>query len=126
MGAESPPFRAITDSDLEQSVLRAEDTGADVVWVGMGTPAQDTLGRRMAEMGSATYVSVGAAFDFIGGTKEQAPGWMQQSGLEWSYRMATKPKRLWRRYLVGNTTIVDQLMRKRPDVVASSTDAATS
>jgi exopolysaccharide biosynthesis WecB/TagA/CpsF family protein len=103
-GVESPPFRAITDSELRQSVARAQDVGADVVWVGMGTPAQDTISRRMAEIAPATYVAVGAAFDFIGGTKKQAPQWMQRSGLEWSYRMATEPKRLWRRYLIGNAT----------------------
>jgi N-acetylglucosaminyldiphosphoundecaprenol N-acetyl-beta-D-mannosaminyltransferase len=103
-GVESPKFRAITDSELRQSVARAQDVGADVVWVCMGTPAPDTIGRRMAEIAPATYVAVGAAFDFIGGMKKQAPQWMQRSGLGWSYRMATEPKRLLRRYLIGNAT----------------------
>ena len=77
-GVESPPFRGISDSELKRSVRQFETSGADVVWVGMGTPAQDTISRRMAEIGASAYVAVGAAFDFIGETKRQAPPWMQR------------------------------------------------
>ncbi len=59
-------------------------------------------------------VAVGVAFAFIAGVKPQAPSWMQRSGLEWSYRLATEPKRLWRRYLWGNPRfVVAALSRSR-------------
>jgi N-acetylglucosaminyldiphosphoundecaprenol N-acetyl-beta-D-mannosaminyltransferase len=102
VGSESPPFREITDDELAVSLRRADELDADVVWVGMGTPKQDLLVRRMAEQGDATYVAVGAAFDFIAGVKRQAPSWMQRAGLEWLFRFVTEPRRLARRYLVYN------------------------
>ena len=69
--------------------------------------------RRMAAGGDATYVAVGAAFDFIAGVKRQAPEWMQRSGLEWLFRLATEPRRLARRYLVYNWKFVRLLWRTR-------------
>ena len=58
-------------------------------------------------------MAVGAAFDFHAGLKPQAPRWMQRSGLEWSFRLATEPLRLWRRYLVNNASFVWHLARAR-------------
>jgi N-acetylglucosaminyldiphosphoundecaprenol N-acetyl-beta-D-mannosaminyltransferase len=113
VGSESPPFREITDDEVDSSVRRAHARGADIVWVGMGTPKQDLLVRRMAILGPATYVAVGAAFDFIAGTKKQAPAWMQRSGLEWLFRLITEPRRLGRRYLVYNAKFVRLLWRTR-------------
>ena len=112
-GGESPPFRDITDDELDISVRRAQTLGADIVWVGMGTPKQDLLVRRMANLGDATYVGVGAAFDFIAGTKQQAPAWMQRAGLEWLFRLVTEPRRLSRRYLVYNWRFLRLLWRTR-------------
>jgi N-acetylglucosaminyldiphosphoundecaprenol N-acetyl-beta-D-mannosaminyltransferase len=57
-------------------------------------------------------VGVGAAFDFLSGRKPQAPRWMQRSGLEWLFRLATEPRRLWRRYLVNNTAFLWALARR--------------
>ena len=110
VGSESPPFREITDDELAASLRRADELGADVVWVGMGTPKQDLLVRRMAEQGDATYVAVGAAFDFIAGVKRQAPSWMQRAGLEWLFRLVTEPRRLARRYLVYNAKFLQALV----------------
>ncbi|WP_395154255.1 WecB/TagA/CpsF family glycosyltransferase [Ilumatobacter sp.] len=113
VGSESPPFRDITDEELDTSLRRAQELGADIVWVGMGTPKQDLLVRRMATGGDATYVAVGAAFDFIAGVKKQAPTWMQRAGLEWLFRLVTEPRRLASRYLVYNWKFLRLLWRTR-------------
>lgn len=113
VGMESPPFRDLSDDEVVCSVRSATKLGADVVWVGMGTPKQDLLARRMADMGDATYVAVGAAFDFIAGTKRQAPSWIQRAGLEWLFRLASEPRRLARRYLVYNWKFVALLWHTR-------------
>lgn len=112
-GSESPPF---TDDPemFEQSLDRIDRSGADVVWVGLGTPKQDVIAQRLAERSGATFVAVGAAFDFLAGTKKQAPAWVQDRGLEWGYRLVTEPRRLWKRYLIGNTRFVAQNVRTRP------------
>lgn len=120
VGTEAPPFREISDEELVASVRRAERLGADVVWVGMGTPKQDLLVRRMAEQGDATYVAVGAAFDFIAGSKRQAPNWMQRGGLEWLFRLATEPRRLASRYVVYNAKFLRLLWSTRQTVPAEN------
>ncbi len=113
VGTESPPFRDLTDDEIGESVNRAAVAGANVVWVGMGTPKQDLLVHRMAGMHDATFVAIGAAFDFIAGTKSQAPRWVMRVGMEWLYRLVTEPRRLWKRYLVYNAKFVRLLWRSR-------------
>ena len=113
VGSESPPFRELSDAEVEQSVRRAESLGADVIWVGMGTPKQDLLVHRMSEMSDKTFVAIGAAFDFIAGTKPQAPRWMMRIGMEWFYRLVSEPGRLWKRYLVYNAKFIRLLLRER-------------
>ena len=67
-------------------------------------------------------VGVGAAFDFIAGAKRQAPAWMQRAGLEWAFRLAAEPRRLWRRYLFHNPRFLYQLLREQRDAAAGRTD----
>jgi N-acetylglucosaminyldiphosphoundecaprenol N-acetyl-beta-D-mannosaminyltransferase len=102
VGSESPPFRAPTKGELAERDRRIAESGATLVWVGLGTPKQDTEVRRLADSLPVTALAVGAAFDFLAGTVSQAPEWMQRSGLEWTYRLAQEPKRLGKRYLWGN------------------------
>lgn len=103
VGTYSPPFRRLTPEESAEVADRIARSGADVVWVGLGTPRQE---RWMAEFAGrlerTTLIGVGAAFDFHAGSKRQAPRWMQRSGLEWSFRLCSEPRRLWRRYLFGN------------------------
>jgi N-acetylglucosaminyldiphosphoundecaprenol N-acetyl-beta-D-mannosaminyltransferase len=113
VGAESPPFRDLTDEEVRASVQRAVSNGADVIWVGMGTPKQDHLVDRMASTSDLTFVAIGAAFDFIAGTKKQAPRWMMRIGMEWFYRLVTEPRRLWRRYVVYNVKFLRLLWSGR-------------
>lgn len=107
---ESPPFRDLTEAEQQAAVTHLRAVGADVVWVGLGTPRQDVAVQRLREVG-VPLVAVGAAFDFHAGVKRQAPGWMRRAGLEWLFRLLTEPRRLWRRYLVGNPVFLYGLAR---------------
>jgi N-acetylglucosaminyldiphosphoundecaprenol N-acetyl-beta-D-mannosaminyltransferase len=106
VGSESPPFRELTPDEARQQLERIALSGADVVWVGLGAPRQDHEGARIARELSVETVAVGAAFGFISGTAPEAPRWMRRAGLEWSYRLAREPRRLWRRYLFGNARFI--------------------
>jgi len=112
-GSESPPFRQATAEELVERDARIVASGATLVWVGLGTPKQDQEVRRIADTAPVTALAVGAAFDFLAGTKAQAPVWMQRSGLEWAFRLATEPRRLTRRYLWGNPRFVIAALRHR-------------
>lgn len=76
----------------------------------VGHPKQDLFVDRMRDRVPAVLVAVGAVFDFHAGVKTQAPRWMQDRGLEWAYRLAREPRRLWRRYLVGNAVFLRGLL----------------
>lgn len=102
VGAEAPPFRPLSPVEENDVTTRFVDSGADIVWVGIGTPRQDAFCDRFSTKVPATFIAVGAAFDFLAGNKREAPAWMQASGTEWMYRFASEPRRLWKRYLVGN------------------------
>jgi len=115
MGVESPPFRPMTQIEQADQLARIEDSGAQVVWVGLGTPKQDYESARLAAALPLVFVAVGAAFDFTAGTVKPAPEWMQDNGLEWVHRFASEPKRLWRRYVFGNARFVYAVTRNRSD-----------
>jgi len=100
VGVDTPPFRALTPSELENVAADINRSGADVVWIGVSTPKQEYLMDKLAPHLSATLVGVGAAFDFHTGAVSRAPIWMQRTGLEWLWRLSSEPRRLWRRYLV--------------------------
>lgn len=103
VGAEAPPFRPMSDEELRSCAERMRAANAQVVWVGLGAPKQDVVANRLRELDAAPAIMcVGAAFDFVAGVKRRAPRWMQRIGLEWAFRLAAEPRRLWRRYLVGN------------------------
>jgi len=113
VGGYSPPFRDL-DADEASAVAAAINASkADVVWVGTGQPKQE---RWMAEMrdrlDAPILAGVGAAFVFHAGLVPQAPSWMQRVGLEWSYRLAREPRRLWRRYARYNPRFVAGFIRQ--------------
>jgi N-acetylglucosaminyldiphosphoundecaprenol N-acetyl-beta-D-mannosaminyltransferase len=106
-GAISPPFRELTDEENAAIAEQIVAARADVVWVGLGLPKQDEwLYRTAAMFAPAVGLGVGAAFDFIAGTKPRAPKWVQDIGLEWLHRLASEPRRLTRRYATTNTEFV--------------------
>ncbi len=107
VGAESPPFRALEQRELEEAGGRIRAMDTQLLWLGLGTPKQDLAAVALRAVGAAPVIlCVGAAFDFLAGTKERAPEWMQRAGLEWLHRLGSEPGRLGRRYLVGNPRFV--------------------
>jgi N-acetylglucosaminyldiphosphoundecaprenol N-acetyl-beta-D-mannosaminyltransferase len=111
VGVESPPFRPATAQELGERDARILGSGATIVWVGLGTPRQDTEVQRLASTIPVTAMAVGAAFDFLAGTKKQAPVWMQRSGTEWAFRLASEPRRLGKRYVWGNSVFLAEAAR---------------
>ncbi|MFZ3374854.1 MAG: WecB/TagA/CpsF family glycosyltransferase [Chthoniobacterales bacterium] len=104
VGTYTPPFRPLSDievSDLQQRVRAARP---DFFWVGLSTPKQEHfMAQHMSILPEAKiFIGVGAAFDLLTGRVRQAPRWMQSAGLEWFFRLAQEPKRLWKRYLLSN------------------------
>ena len=107
VGGYSPPFRELTDEEERWVGREIDRSAADVVWVGTGQPKQEKWMNHMRDRLSAPLlVGVGAAFDFHAGLVPQAPQWMQATGLEWTYRLAHEPRRLWRRYARYNPRFV--------------------
>lgn len=111
VGAESPPFRAPSVTELAERDRRIRASKATMVWVGLGTPKQDYEVARLANSLPVVALAIGAAFDFLAGTTSQAPVWMQKNGLEWIYRFSQEPRRLGHRYLWGNSVFLQQSMK---------------
>ena len=112
-GGWSPPFRELSEAELDEVAGRINASGADVVWVGTGQPKQEKwMARMRGRLEAPVLGGVGAAFDFHAGTLPQAPPWMQRAGLEWSYRLAREPRRLWRRYARYNPRFVAAFARQ--------------
>jgi len=115
--AFSPPFRALTSDEDREVVQAIHASGVRILFVGLGCPKQE---RWMAEHQAAlplVQLGVGAAFDFHSGRVRQAPRWMQDRGLEWLFRLAAEPRRLFKRYAVQNPRFVwlamEQLLKGR-------------
>lgn len=111
VGVESPAFRPLTDTERLAQDARIHESGAHIVWVGLGTPKQDYEVARIAASLPVTAIAIGAAFDFVAGTVRPAPSWMSRVGLEWLYRLLREPRRLWRRYLFGNVGFLRAVVR---------------
>jgi N-acetylglucosaminyldiphosphoundecaprenol N-acetyl-beta-D-mannosaminyltransferase len=102
-GTASPPFRSLDAAEDRALVDAINAATPDVIWIGLGSPKQefwaaDHAGRLTAPL----ILPVGAAFDFPSGRLRRAPRWMQRVGLEWLFRLAAEPRRLFRRYIVTN------------------------
>jgi exopolysaccharide biosynthesis WecB/TagA/CpsF family protein len=112
VGAESPPFRALSAEENNAAVARINDSGAGFVFIGLGCPRQDVFAHDNRHKIKAVQLCVGAAFDFLAGNKKTAPPWMQKRGLEWLFRLTQEPGRLWKRYLFTNTAFVLRMTRR--------------
>lgn len=113
-GCSSPPFGIDPVDDSSADVETIERSGADILWVGLGHPKQELwMAHNRAQLSAPVIAAVGAAFDFHAGLKKEAPRWMKRSGLQWLHRLLSEPKRLWRRYLLGNSEFVLLLIRDR-------------
>jgi N-acetylglucosaminyldiphosphoundecaprenol N-acetyl-beta-D-mannosaminyltransferase len=99
VGTLCPPFRPLTVEEDQTIVETINAARPDIVWVGLSTPKQEYwMASHLGRVDAPVLIGVGAAFDFLAGTKQQAPRWMQRSGLEWLFRLLSEPRRLWRRY----------------------------
>ena len=99
VGSLAPPFRTLADHEDQAIVEQINKANPDVVWVGLGSPKQERwMAQHRDRLKAPVLIGVGAAFDFLSGMKPQAPRWIQRSGLEWLFRLATEPRRLWPRY----------------------------
>jgi N-acetylglucosaminyldiphosphoundecaprenol N-acetyl-beta-D-mannosaminyltransferase len=104
--AYSPPFRPISPAEDLAIIDDINRSGAKILFIGLNTPKQDLWMSAHRDRVQAVMIGVGAAFDFIAGSKRQAPRWMMRMGLEWLFRLATEPRRLWKRYLKHNPRFV--------------------
>ena len=102
----SPPFRTLTREEDEIVVNEINRSGARILFVGLGAPKQEYWMAAHRDSVNAVMIGVGAAFDFLAGTKRQAPRWMMRIGMEWCFRLITEPRRLWKRYLKHNPRFV--------------------
>ena len=100
VGAHSPPIRPVGFAEDDEVLSHIRQLKPHVVWVSLSTPKQELwLCNHMHKIESGVGIGVGAAFDLLSGTTLQAPRWVQRSGLEWAFRLAVEPRRLFRRYL---------------------------
>jgi N-acetylglucosaminyldiphosphoundecaprenol N-acetyl-beta-D-mannosaminyltransferase len=113
VGGHAPPFRPLTPAEEDRVAAEINRSRADVVWVGIGVPKQEKWMARMRErLDAPVLIGVGAAFDFHAGLIPQAPAWLQRHGMEWAFRLAHEPRRLWRRYLRYNPRFVAGFARQ--------------
>lgn len=101
-GMEAPPFRPLTEEEDREAVRKINESGAQIVWVGLGAPKQERWMYEHQSSVNALMLGVGAGFDFHAGTVKRAPAWMRNHYLEWLYRLTQDPKRLWKRYVETN------------------------
>lgn len=108
----SPPFRPLTSEEDGEVVSAITASGARILLVGLGCPKQERWMAAHRGKLPCVMLGTGAAFDFLGGCKRDAPRWMQRLGLEWFFRLCCEPRRLWRRYLRHNPRFVWHFLRQ--------------
>jgi exopolysaccharide biosynthesis WecB/TagA/CpsF family protein len=123
-GWEPSKFRSVTSTECEELARRIVESKARLVFVGLGCPRQETFCYEMRGLLPMPLIAVGAAFDYLAGRLPEPPTVMSRVGLEWLWRLAHEPKRLWRRYLLLNPTYLCLLSLQalhlwRPDVEGS-------
>ncbi|HLZ33274.1 MAG TPA: WecB/TagA/CpsF family glycosyltransferase, partial [Nitrospira sp.] len=121
VGRWVPPFSGELPELPDRVRMEVSSARPHVVWVGLGCPRQEKwMARHWRALAPAVLIGVGAAFDFLAGTRHPAPGWMRRAGLEWLFRLGSEPRRLAWRYLSTNPVYVcrmaAQLVRERPRV----------
>jgi N-acetylglucosaminyldiphosphoundecaprenol N-acetyl-beta-D-mannosaminyltransferase len=109
----SPPFREISTQENEIICEEINKSQCKILFIGLGCPKQEKWMLRNKNNVDAIMIGVGAAFDFHAGTVRQAPSYLQSLGLEWLFRLTQEPRRLWKRYLINNTTFIFHLLKER-------------
>ena len=113
--AYSPPYKPeFSDEDNKAIIDAINAANPDLLWIGMTAPKQEKWTySHWNELNIHCHVgTIGAVFDFFAGTVERAPIWWQEHGLEWLYRLIKEPKRMWRRYIIGNTLFLWNMVKE--------------
>lgn len=111
-GSEPSVFKELTDDEMGELARRIQLSGARLVFVGLGCPRQEIFVSKMRGHLRMPLLAVGAAFDYHADALPEPSQWVQRSGLEWAWRLLHEPKRLWRRYLIGNPRFVVAVARQ--------------
>lgn len=112
----SPPYKPDFSEEDNRAIIRAINAAnPDLLWIGMTAPKQEKWTySHWDELNIHCHVgTIGAVFDFFAGTVERAPVWWQRHSLEWLYRLIKEPKRMWRRYIIGNMAFIYHIMREK-------------
>jgi N-acetylglucosaminyldiphosphoundecaprenol N-acetyl-beta-D-mannosaminyltransferase len=111
VGSYSPPMcEKLSDDENSKIFKLLEAESPDILFVGMSSPKQEKwIAEHLHQLRVPVSMGVGAAFDFLSGTVPRAPRWLRDSGLEWLYRLYREPRRLWKRYLLGNLIFLSLL-----------------
>lgn len=111
----SPPYKPEFSEEENRAIIEAINrANPDLLWIGMTAPKQEKWAyRHWNELDIHCHCgTIGAVFDFFAGTMERAPLWWQEHSLEWLYRLLKEPKRMWRRYIIGNTLFIWNVFRE--------------
>ena len=112
----SPPYKPEFSEEDNKAIVEAINAAdPDLLWIGMTAPKQEKWTySHWNELNIHCHVgTIGAVFDFFAGTVERAPIWWQRHGLEWLYRLLKEPKRMWRRYIIGNTLFLWNMLKEK-------------
>jgi N-acetylglucosaminyldiphosphoundecaprenol N-acetyl-beta-D-mannosaminyltransferase len=116
----SLPFRPLTPEEDAAVIERINAATPGLVWVGLSTPNQErSMAAHVGRLTAPVLLGVGAVFDIHTGLLPQAAKWMQAAGLEWLYRLAREPRRLWGRYLHHNARFLLANIRQRPSMMVA-------
>jgi N-acetylglucosaminyldiphosphoundecaprenol N-acetyl-beta-D-mannosaminyltransferase len=114
VGTFTPPFRPLSSEEFATWRADVARVQPDVIWVGLGSPKQEKfMAAHAADLEAGVLIGVGAAFDFHSGRVRQAPRWIQRSGFEWLFRLATEPRRLGKRYLTTTPLFALRVLAER-------------
>lgn len=112
----SPPYKAVFNNEENKEIIRAiNKANPDLLWIGMTAPKQEKWAySHWEELEINCHVgTIGAVFDFFAGTYKRAPQWWQKNSLEWLYRLIKEPRRMWKRYIIGNPLFVININREK-------------
>ena len=122
-GTQASQFKQLTPTEQESALEAIKASGAQIVFAGLGCPRQEVWAYENRSHLTVPILAVGAAFDFHAGTLDQAPSWMQSSGLEWVFRLLKEPTRLWKRYMILNPLYLSKLLAVKVGFLSFSEDS---
>jgi len=120
-GSHCPPFHELSPEEDAEVLQQINSTKPDIVWVGLGSPKQEKwMAEHVDRIDATAMIGVGAAFDFHSGRAKWAPAWMRKMGIEWAYRLAHEPKRMWRRNVNSFVFLARVLHQRVQDIMVGN------